>query len=382
MALPTIHEATILAFDNQLSLAPLLQAGHLRPPFTFLSQPDAYRAAQESEAPLTSERFEILPLRRDLKRNKLWKAYRHILPPGKTEAALCAHCWALQIPVRCVPREGRYTFVSRAACHLRAEMHLCPSGWSSSLELRLRGAFTVDELRQMRHDFAKESTIRVGGKNLNLSQVFSRLRSDLLLDLYGEEKRHDVDAMASLQRFLVIAILTAEGRLDAYDDAQMPAGDRARLQGLLRGREIGKQELWDLEHPPRFRLTWFRPSEKLDFALTDFEIGSLLSFTGSALHGKNSRSLGCAGTNAGACHRLVHHLVRFHERSARHAAGNPQIAELRAAAAAALRELPDRYKSAYCSGLYLRGDPAYPFRHPGKPGQPGDKPGSAVSDNA
>jgi hypothetical protein len=102
-----------------------------------------------------------------------------------------------------------------------------------------------------------------------------------------------------------------------------------------------------------------------DFALTDFRIGSLLSFTNSGLYRKYSRSRACAAANVCTCFRLVHHLERFYEHSAEHAK-NPLVDALRQAAAIALKRLPDVYTSPYCAGLYLKGDPAHRFRNPSK----------------
>jgi hypothetical protein len=370
-----LREARIFAFDNHVSLAPLLQPERLHPRFAFLAEPDGYREVQESGPALASGSFAIQPLRRDLKRNYVWKAYHKILLPDNHEAALCARCWQLQIPVRCVPHDLDVAFVPSEllediAWHLGVEVYLCPAGWSSKLELRLRGDFAVGQLQQLRYEFAKERSIRLGDQKLSLSGVFRHLKNLLLEDLYGEA-RHDVDSKASLQRFLVTAILAAEQPLDPYDQTRMPESDRARLQRLLRGQkqevdqEVDRVELWNLEHPRQFRLTWFRPSEMRDFALTDFRIGSLLSFTNSGLYRKYSRSRACAAANVCTCFRLVHHLERFYEHSAEHAK-NPLVDALRQAAAIALKRLPDVYTSPYCAGLYLKGDPAHRFRNPSK----------------
>jgi hypothetical protein len=347
---PVFEEVELLLFDLHLSLRPLAGGVPVQPTFGFLLDREAYAAAFAA-APLDSDRFTVHALRRELKRNHFWRHYRNIQPPA-AGPELAEKLWDLQIPFRCHPKAfplryspGQPGVGGRA----RVEVFLWPCGWSSNVEIVLRGPLTTAAVRQLLAGLGTASPFDLDGQPAKLSQVFARLTASLKQDLYGGP--HGVGEKRKVDRYTVVALTRAASPLPPFDPDLMADADRADLLGVLLGKPVSIAEL---VHRESGKLLVTRLGAS-DFALTDLDRrATLLAVTGAAANGRSRASLHCLAANVRTCALVSEALLLFAAEAGKpYAAGHGEVDVLREAAKATLGELPDVYDNSFSKGLFV-----------------------------
>lgn len=346
-----VTEAEIFFFDLHLSLRPLIGGVEPTAELAFLLDTEAYAGAFTG-APLTTPRFTVHALRREVKRNHFWRRYCEAWAPTATGNQLADKLWDLQLPFRLRPRaiDLRPSPELGTGLEVDAELLLWPSGWSSQLELSLDGPLGLDEVRGRIAELSSAAPFLLDGEPTGISGVFERLASDLKEDLFGH--RHGVGDRRVLDRYRVVALTRAATPLPPFDPDSMPDDDRAQILGLLLGREVPLPELGQREQEKKYLLSKLRGS---DYALTDFDRRStLLDLTGAAGTGRSRPSLRCLAANVRTCLLVSEALLRLIKEAEKpYAAAGERVARLAETAASVLSELPDLYRNPFSTGLFL-----------------------------
>ena len=356
--LPALRRVEIFLFDLHSALRPFLNASLLQPAFGFLLDRKAYEATLQGQvAAPPAAHFTVSPIVRQLKRNHFWKHFRQILPAGSTGDGIL---WSLQTPLRCVPRGMKLemqTNLAGVTARVRPVVLLWPAGWSSNLEITIQGDHTAQQLQDLVREILTGSPFLLDATSRKLSEVFARLSRDLKEDLYP--KGAVIGDVIKVPRYIVVAITASADALPRYSDRFHPGtsgtlmtdADRVLIHGALLGRPVKHEEVLLAKKGEDFLETRFLGE---DFAVTYFQHGSLLSLShASTSQTKSPASLHCLTSNVRSCFLIAHALINLYDDAKAYEKSNPLLAELRAAAAASLRDLPTYYRNPLCRGFFL-----------------------------
>ena len=345
----------ILIFDVHTAVVPVLKPSCLQVSFQLLCDPSAYKKAHEAQKLLATKNFSIRPLSaRSLKRNHFWKYYAKIWMGAPNEFG------RLQLPFVCHPTQVQVSLTLHqkdAAAVVRPLVYLTGVGWSSNLEISLKGSFKPDQLVNLmsRLRSTTKPILKVDGKVQNLSSLFALLTSRLQEDLF---EPHDMPSTpATTPRHWVISLAQYTGP-EAYYRSRGPASlamadvERAKFVSLLFGRPVDIAEMAQREKENKILLTQFGGS---NFALTDFDQGTLLFMQRDARPGARRRkSLRCLASNVRCCSMMTLVFLNFFRNSKSYGGTSPQMKALRADLKLILTELRKNYTNLYCSNLFAK----------------------------
>jgi hypothetical protein len=241
--------------------------------------------------------------------------------------------WERQLPFLLSPRHRDVTYrPPRPDLSQGCEPYvlLWPFGWSSNLEISVRGPLSLDEVRALVGEVRAGSPFRVAGAEATLSEVFRHLSQAVQSDLHSQALR----APLAVPRRLVVATLWEGG---------VPPDDAGAGDPWSRG--ILFEPAGDEREKPFFG-TRFRGTE---FALTYPHLGLLLAL--SAGEKRTPRSLRCMASNLHDLLVMVFALLHLYRARPGTLGRSPKVDELTAAARELLLALPDTYRNPVCRQL-------------------------------
>lgn len=331
-------------FDYHEMLPPLAAPNLIKPDFNFLGDEALYNNAYKAVQPVVSPHFEVWPLRwRTLNYHHFWKYYQTIWYPGGQP-----DFWKLQMPFVCKPTQALVEVVPGSTDfkgQARASIFLSALGWSSVVDINLRGKMSPEQLR----DFVgglrdqKSPLFRVTDpgavgqppqpRPASLPQVFQLLSSQLRNDVYVPNLVETV----KVKRYMIITLAQFSGEEVRYylsplsGVKQMPDANRRVMHAILGGAPVPLEELQAMEAKAeghqRYLLTRF---SEADFALTYFNHGTLI-FMQQIAHSNGDpsrrKAMRCHSANIRNYLVMMHALSSFYRDTANEK--NAKIVELR-----------------------------------------------------
>jgi hypothetical protein len=255
------------------------------------------------------------------------------------------------IPIRIISGSANFTGSARPVIFLNG------IGWSTNLDIKLRGQMTSDELRDFIGQLSNKTAafFEIAGKRMTLPEVFEYF-GDLVLGSVYEPK--SIDSI-KLKRHLVMALSEFSGPMAHYPADQVGAkriarGDRASLHAILLGAPVSFDEVLDLEQN-KFLLTQFFAGP--DFAITHFEKGTLLfmqqSATSAAYQNRALRSkMRCHLSNIRNYLLMTLDLYHFCLDTKNNAAINASTKALRADLVSTIQGIPKKYTNQFCQSFH------------------------------
>jgi hypothetical protein len=222
-------------------------------------------------------------------------------------------------------------------------IYLSALGWSTSLHLRIFGALSPNDLIGVVGHLRNDPAFTVAG-------VAKRTLSDSFIALSDVVKRNLYVAANPLYdrvttpRHSVISIAKYDGAPAAFDAAVMQASDRAEIHSILHGRSLTLAQLTENELGNCFLQTQYAA---YDFALTYFELGSLLWMQSPRQKGKRN-SLWCLPSNLAALSMYLLGLNGFWKITELQATATQTIKDLREAIRFTINQLGDAYSNKFC----------------------------------
>ena len=366
----------IFAFDLHVTVNPLADSALVQKNYGYLVNPDGYRAQYESGKILETPNFIIRPLtwRLHHRRNYFWEPYLDMWPAGKVDY------WGLQIPFSLKPKGSRIEFSTTGKAFqvsVLPMIYLWSFGWSTNLNIYVRGEITPAELQQL------ISTIRsvdkavtpfsISGKHYSLSGVFQYFSELIRKEVYTPDG--SLGESNPVKRYLVTSLAQYTGPLDVYSrDAsalRMPDGDRLMLYSILEGRSITLDDLENIEqNKVKYLVTRHNPPDffEPDLTLTRFDFGTLMFIQRLALgesHDvaflrKTRKRLRCLASNIrlfllvnmALLNFIREAEVSFGDESDPDYASSAINKRLQQNSKAILKRLPERYRNSFSGSFY------------------------------
>jgi len=334
----------IIAFDVHTSVQPLLNPALVQPQFQFVLDPPAYVKQHEGTEPFALGNLMLEPFSTKRKAvNHFWQRCASISHGATPDL------WKLQIPFVCKAPAVAVEFspgLAQAKAAVFPSIYLSALGWSTSLHVRVFGSMSPSDLiglvGRLRNN---RSFVVAGAPNKTLSEAFIALSGVVKRSLYvAADPLYD---RVTTPRHTVISIAKFEGAPAAFAAAQMPDADRAEIHSILHGRTINLAQLAQNEAGPSFLQTQY---SSYDFALTYFELGTLLWMQSPRQKGKRT-SLWCLPANLGACSMFLLAMNGFWKSTELQAAANATTKDLRDAIRFTVNQLAAAYSNKFCRGF-------------------------------
>ena len=366
----------IFAFDLHVTVNPLADASLVVKDYGFLVDPDLYRAQYQSGKILETTNFIIRPLtwRSHHKRNRFWGPYISMWPAGKVDY------WGLQIPFSLKPKDSRIEYNTAGKSFqvsVLPMIYLWSFGWSTNLNIYVRGEITPKELQELIADIRSvDQTVTpfaIAGKPYNLSGVFQYFSNLIRKEVYAPDG--SLGESNPVKRYLVTSVAQYTGPLEVYSrDAskkRMPDADRLMLFSILEGRSLTLDDLDKIEqNEVKYLITRHNPPDffEPDFTLTRFDFGTLMFIQRLALGEdrdvafmrKTRKRLRCLASNVRLFLLMNMALLNFNREASASFGdegsddyGSTAINErLQYNSKAMLRRLPERYKNSFSRSFY------------------------------
>jgi hypothetical protein len=356
----------ISIFDFHVVIEALLNNNAIQPQFRFLTTATDYNLQYQSGQAVQTANLKIQPLSwRMLEHHHFWKYYKFCQSDGGRP-----DFWKLQMPFVCVQNQSQnlinlHTDSSNFAGTVRAFVFLSGMGWSTNLEIRLRGQIKPEELTNFvqRLPRTSASLFEINGNRKNLPDTFEYFSNLLKKEVY----QPNIAEHLTIPRHHVINLTQFTGDIAHFrkgraDDKTMPAADRALMHSILLGEEIGIPRLAIIEKEKKFLLTEFIENEP-DFALSYFDRGTLLFMQKTALTSNYAKwkarrkSMRCHSFNIRNCLLMMLTLQQFYRFIEKSALTNAKIKLLRDDIGTTIRELPHWYNNRFCQSFYYNHGP-------------------------
>lgn len=366
----------IFAFDLHVTVNPLADSNVVQGNYSFLVNPDQYRVQYESGKILETPNFLIRPLtwRSHHKRHDFWAPYLSMWPAAKIDY------WGLQIPFSLKPKAARIEFNTAGKSFqvsVLPMIFLWSFGWSTNLNIYVRGEITPSELQQLVSTIRSiEKTVTpfsMGGNQYNLSGLFQYFSNVIRTEVYAADG--SLSESNPVKRYLVTSLAQYTGPLDVYsrdaDAVRMPDGDRLMLYSILEGRAITLDDLEKIEqNQVKYLVTRHNPPDffEPDLTITRFDFGTLMFIQRLALgeaHDaaflrKTRKRLRCLASNIRLYLMVSMALLNFiHEAEASFGDesspdyGSTAINKrLQQNGKAMLKRLPERYRNSFSRSFY------------------------------
>jgi hypothetical protein len=350
----------ISVFDYHEMLAPLTAPGLTKPGFDFLVDETLYESTYKAGQTIHSTHFDAQPLKwRTLNFHHFWKYYQTIWYPGGQP-----EFWKLQMPLVCKPTQARIEVVTGSADFngkVVPTVFLSPNGWSTNLDIMLRGKMTPGQLRDFvgslpdqKAPLFRASGQSANGQNLNnepmsLPQVFRFLSEQIKRDVYAP----NLVAPVRVKRYLIVTLSEFSGEEIRHylsprtDLKQMPEASRQVMHAILGGKPVSLAQLLAMESKQpghqSFLLTRFNGP---DFAITYFDYGTLVFMqqtSVSGFHPPRRKAMQCHSSNLRNYLVMTHALSWFYRDTAKET--DPKIVALRKYIKADLEQMPNKLTS-------------------------------------
>ncbi len=339
-------------FDFHLTLDPLLDAATLNPVAGFLADPAKYRA-QFIAKPVSAGAFRIRPLKKKSRtHHRFWQYYARGF--GQFDP------WALMVPFLCEPTQYKLDVTAPRKgirAFARPAVYLFPFGWSTTIEMSLHGkGMTPAELRDFTGSLRTQpdGPFLLDGKPMGLSAVFKKYGEELKKACFKEGT--DALDLRRVDRHLVISLSQFDGDILYYKprhdgDPQMQVADKAALHEILLGQAVSPAAVvasdGKADGQGRFLFTRFANA---GFALTYFDVGTLLFVQNKAKSKTYSEAMGCHSTNVMSSMMVLQSLQSLYDfPEAKSAPAGSLVAQTRSNARQRIVALPTRYKNAVLS---------------------------------
>jgi hypothetical protein len=331
----------IIVFDVHTAVRPLLDPALVQPQFQFLVDPAKYVKQHQQQAPFVLGDFSVESLatkRQAL--NYFWQRCASISHGAAPDL------WKLQIPFICETGKVTVEFsagLANTKVLVFPSIYLSALGWSTSLHLRIFGALSPIDLIGVVGRLRNDPAFTVAGvAKRTLSDTFIALSNVVKRNLYlGTNPLYD---RVTTPRHSVISVARYDGAPAAFDPSVMQASDRAEIHSILHGRSITLAQLTENELSNSFLQTQYAA---YDFALTYFELGSLLWMQSPRQKGKRN-SLWCLPSNLAALSMYLLGLNGFWKTTELQATANQTIKDLREAIRFTVNQLADAYSNKLC----------------------------------
>jgi hypothetical protein len=344
-------------FDYHLMRDPLINANTIQPQFNFLTDAASYNQQYRQAQRIHTAQLSVRPLNwRMLTYHHFWKYYQTIWPEDGTY-----NFWKLQMPFVCKPTQTQVRLVTGSANFVgtvRPVIFLSAIGWSTNLDIHLSGAMRPAQVQEfVRQLPSKEASVfEVNGQRKSLPDVFAFFADMVKKDIYTVAA---IDWL-KIMRHLIITLSQFTGEIGYYQsgrpgDKQLTAANRALLHSIWRGATIGASGVIKLENEKKFLLTRYYSGP--DFALTDFDYGTLLFMQQTAGNqfepGESPRGkMKCHSSNIRNYLIMTLALRSFYRDTKKDAVTNQKIKDLRESISATLSNIPNRYHNPFCQAVH------------------------------
>lgn len=340
-------DITISVFDIHTTIDPLRSQPqeYFRKEFSFFTNPVRYHEFSISGQSIKTDTFHFQPLSIRQQKTHFWMAYSNILHNGAKDP------WKLQTP-----------FVSHAdKINLRLNMHepdikittrpaiyLSSLGWSTNILIRLQGNIKNRQLIQIMGRLASkeldDTPFVIADKPKTLTETFKFFQNLLLSEVYIKPPHLGM----KIPRHFIVSLNKYNGPRADYK--KMENRDKDLMHSILYGKEFGALEEGEEQKKPSLLLTHI--SVPYNFALTDFDHGTLLFPQRDALSTKREGSVHCLATNVRDCIMMTYTLLYFYKLSKGFDI-NTLIGSLRENVRSTLQQLPEKYTNQVCRNLFL-----------------------------
>ncbi len=345
-------------FDFHMMIDPLINPASIKSDFSFLVDPPAYNQQYLSAVTVQTPAMDITPLKwRFLNYHHFWKYYQTIWSNGGVY-----DFWKLQMPFIGETNQGtKLGFdpgLPGIEGKVKATVFLTSMGWSTNLDIHLQGEMTPDMVSKLVSKLSKggAGNFRINGTPSNLPGVFEYFSGLLHKDVYAA---NIIDSL-KIKRHTIITLSSFTGPVAYYSltnrsGKQMPAADRALFHSILKGTPVSFADVIGLENPRKFLLTQYYNGP--DFALTYFDLGTLLFMQQSALFsGERDRlrssKMRCHASNIRNYLLMALDLHHFCRDTKKIAETNPNVKALRDAALVTLQDMPTKYTNQFCQSFH------------------------------
>jgi hypothetical protein len=346
----------MFAFDVHFTLKALNDPNLLQPTFSFLVDPALYTKQYGVDTPVETQNFSVQPItRKQRKGDHFWKYY------GSSSVIASSDAWSLQLPFVCQPKSA----ISLASppksftITLKPVIYLLPLGWSTNLDLTIEGKTDTSELISFVGALrsASKRTFNVNGKEYSLSRLFEVLATQFRKDAFLDPD--SAEDVVKTPKHIVISLSQFTGpavqpyRSPYPQGAHMPDADRALLHSILIGEKIAIPDLAARESGKQFMLTQL---DGTNFAVTYFDIGTLLFMQERAADQKKQRSMECMASNIRKFSMSALALLAFYEELNAElenmATPDAKIKAMQGIVKRRLSEIPRKCNSALCHTWY------------------------------
>ena len=339
------HDVVVFAFDIHTAISALESAppGQFQPRFQFLTDPAQfnpfYRGCRDVNLPGFG--FRPVPATK-LISDHFWSQY--ISMAGNKDRDF----WRIQMPLICHPKRTKLALRAapvKVQITIRPEVFLSPMGWSTNIRIGFRGNMTwkqTVELVQAVMDRSVDTPFLIGTDGARLTEVFQYYQRQVVDAVFqGAGPPHPP---TKIPRYFVVSINHFEGPVKRYR-TEMTRAERARIESLLYGRQIGYSE----EGSRPLTLTTI---DDPNFALTDFDHGTLVFAQTDALKLNYARKLHCLASNIQKCMMMAFSQLQF-LKLANRGSNSPLLTAMRDNALDTLHRFPESYCHPFCTSLFL-----------------------------
>jgi hypothetical protein len=257
---------------------------------------------------------------------------------------------------------------------VRPSLFLTALGWSTNLNIRLRGHIKPCHLQRFVALLPSkfDALFTVNGDSKSLPEVFEFFANCVRKDVY----QPDLIDMLKIKRYLLMTLPQFSGEVRSYRSPipgvkPMPAADRALFHSILKGKAIEVPDLINLENNKGFLLTGFTDSlefDSLDFALTYFDYGSLIFMQKTALADDyerwklRRRAMQCHSSNIRNYLLMTQMLYIFYRDMKKQASSSTEVNGLRDGIKTTLVNLPSVYTNPFCQSFHNNYGPLIKLR--------------------
>lgn len=325
----------------------------LQDAFAFLRNREEYEKQYAAGQPLRTANFLFRPLSgMELEKRGWWKSFSAVRrKDGGPDV------WNLQLPF-----VGQYTGAPLTVNHPLQDVTITVSptiwlrsiGWSAQLKLNVRGEIKKADLIELTGWLrgARNDRFSFGGINAADGKACLRHFYGLLLsEVYRKE--NPPHSGIEIVYHCVTSIAGYEGDYKSY--LEMPDDEKALMRGIVYGYPVPVDKLEDEEQSRALLRSQISKSFN-NFALTDFEVGTLIFLQRLAQIVKPNdrrkrRRAHCFTENCKNCIATAYLISRFRAES-EDPGDNSDMARLRADLEQTLKGIPRKYRNVFCKNLF------------------------------
>ena len=313
--------------------------------FDFLIDQQKYNQIYASQKGIKTDHFELRGLPPREFKTHFWKAYSSI------SNGVQINPWEIQLPFVCRPTKSRLKLNLTGdgfKIIFRPLIYLSAIGWSTNLYLRLLGEVKNKELigfmQSLTDKTSQKFPFLIDGQPADLTSVFRHFHNLLLKEVYVAEK--PPHPAMKIQRHFVLSLNKFIGSSVEYK--KMTPADQGLMRSILFGKEFDAiQEVAEKKSHP---LLLTHISAPYNFALTDFDHGTLFFLQRDAMKKDREVAVHCHDHNVKNCIMMTFAILNFHKQSGKADPKTP-LGLLCQQVKNILSELPERYSNQFFRNL-------------------------------